>query len=116
MGFAPLAALGDPPIPADNPMSEAKIELGKMLFWDPRLGGDASTACVTCHEPDQGWAFSDSSVVIQPSVSPNGNNIAVVSDGNDGSSDVWVADPWYDGGEQDEERGPLHRRLRIACR
>ena len=56
----PLAALGEPPIPADNPMSEAKIELGKMLFWDPRLGGDASTACVTCHEPDQGWAFSDS--------------------------------------------------------
>lgn len=56
----PLEALGEPPIPADNPMSEAKIELGKMLFWDPRLGGDASTACVTCHEPDQGWAFGDS--------------------------------------------------------
>ncbi|HHI82807.1 MAG TPA: c-type cytochrome, partial [Rhizobiales bacterium] len=49
-----------PPIPADNPMSAKKIKLGKMLFWDPRLGGDASTACVTCHEPDQGWAFSDS--------------------------------------------------------
>ena len=30
-----------------------------MLFWDPRLGGDASTACVSCHEPSQGWAFSD---------------------------------------------------------
>ncbi len=57
--FPPLAALGDPPIPLDNPMSDAKVELGKMLFWDPRLGGDASTACVTCHEPDQGWAFGD---------------------------------------------------------
>lgn len=57
--FPPLAALGDPPIPADNPMSDAKVELGKMLFWDPRLGGDASTACVTCHEPDQGWGFND---------------------------------------------------------
>ncbi len=56
----PLAPLGDPPIPADNPQSDAKVELGKMLFWDPRLGGDASTACVTCHEPDQGWGFSDS--------------------------------------------------------
>lgn len=59
MAVPPLAALGEPPIPLDNPMSEEKIELGKMLFWDPRLGGDASTACVTCHEPDQGWAFSD---------------------------------------------------------
>ena len=57
--FAPLAPLGDPPIPLDNPQTDAKVELGKMLFWDPRLGGDASTACVTCHEPDQGWAFSD---------------------------------------------------------
>jgi len=55
----PLAPLGDPPIPADNPQSAEKIELGKMLFWDPRLGGDASTGCVTCHEPSQGWAFSD---------------------------------------------------------
>ena len=59
MAYPPLAPLGDPPIPADNPMSDAKVELGKMLFWDPRVGGDASTACVTCHEPDQGWAFSD---------------------------------------------------------
>jgi cytochrome c peroxidase len=56
---APLAPLGDPPIPLDNPQSQAKVELGKMLFWDPRLGGDASIACVTCHEPDQGWAFGD---------------------------------------------------------
>jgi cytochrome c peroxidase len=55
----PLAALGDPPIPDDNPMSVAKIELGKMLFWDPRLGGDASVSCATCHAPDQGWAFGD---------------------------------------------------------
>ncbi len=54
-----LLPLGDPPIPPDNKQSAAKIELGKMLFWDPRIGGDASTGCVTCHEPDQGWGFSD---------------------------------------------------------
>lgn len=55
----PLAALGAPPIPADNPQSAAKIELGKMLFFDSRLSGDASVSCATCHEPDQGWGFSD---------------------------------------------------------
>ena len=43
MAVPALAPLGDPPIPLDNPMSEAKVELGKMLFFDPRLGGDAST-------------------------------------------------------------------------
>lgn len=58
--YPALAPLGDPPIPLDNKMSDAKVELGKILFWDPRIGGDASTACVTCHEPDQGWGFGDS--------------------------------------------------------
>jgi len=54
-----LEPLGAPPIPADNPQTPEKIALGKMLFFDPRLGGDASTACSSCHEPAQGWAFSD---------------------------------------------------------
>ncbi|WP_426417633.1 cytochrome-c peroxidase [Aestuariirhabdus sp. LZHN29] len=54
-----LAPLGEVPVPADNPQSEAKVELGKLLFFDPRLGGDASIACVGCHEPNSGWAWSD---------------------------------------------------------
>jgi len=58
--YPPLANLGPVPVPDDNKMSDAKVELGKILFWDPRIGGDASTACVTCHEPDQGWGFNDS--------------------------------------------------------
>lgn len=56
---AALAPLGDPPIPADNKQSAAKVELGKLLFFDPRLGGDASVACGTCHEPSQGWGFAE---------------------------------------------------------
>ncbi|MFY2822554.1 cytochrome-c peroxidase [Ruegeria sp. MALMAid1280] len=52
---APLVALGEPPIPLDNPQTEAKIELGKMLFFDPRLGGNPSTPCSACHMPDVGW-------------------------------------------------------------
>lgn len=48
--YPPLTPLGEPPIPSDNQQTDAKVELGKILFWDPRLGGDASTACVTCHE------------------------------------------------------------------
>jgi cytochrome c peroxidase len=59
MDVPPLAALGPPPIPADNPQTPEKIELGRLLFFDTRLGGDASTACSTCHEPEQGWAFGD---------------------------------------------------------
>ncbi|WP_335342320.1 cytochrome-c peroxidase, partial [Sedimenticola hydrogenitrophicus] len=58
-GPAPLAPLGPPPIPPDNLQSDAKAELGKILFFDPRIGGDASTACSSCHEPEQGWAWSE---------------------------------------------------------
>jgi cytochrome c peroxidase len=58
-GPAPLAPLGDPPIPADNKQSDAKVELGKMLFFDPRIGGDASVSCASCHEPRQGWAWAE---------------------------------------------------------
>ncbi len=38
-----------PPIPADNPQTPAKIELGKMLFFDPRLSMDGTISCNSCH-------------------------------------------------------------------
>lgn len=55
-----LAALGPPPVPADNPQSEAKIELGKLLFFDSRVSGDGSISCASCHIPAAGWSFRDS--------------------------------------------------------
>ncbi len=55
----PLAPLGEPPIPSDNPMSDAKVALGKLLYFDPRLGGDASVSCATCHDPEQGWSWAE---------------------------------------------------------
>lgn len=33
-----------------------KVELGKKLFFDPRLSSDNSTSCATCHDPKKGWA------------------------------------------------------------
>ena len=43
------------PVPPDNQMSPGKVELGKLLFWDTRLSGDASTSCASCHDPTLGW-------------------------------------------------------------
>ncbi|MCH8322228.1 MAG: cytochrome-c peroxidase [Proteobacteria bacterium] len=54
-GVPPLATLPPPPIPADNPMTPEKVELGKKLFWEGRLSGNGSMACVMCHQPDLGW-------------------------------------------------------------
>lgn len=50
-GFPP------PPVPADNPMSAAKVALGRHLFHDPRLSGNRTQSCATCHQPAR--AFTD---------------------------------------------------------
>ena len=39
---------------ADNPVNEAKIELGRLLYFDPILSGDDSVSCAHCHHPDLG--------------------------------------------------------------
>ena len=46
-----------PRVPADNPMSEAKVKLGRYLFYDTRLSGNGTQACATCHQ--QALAFTD---------------------------------------------------------
>ncbi len=46
-----------PVVPADNPMTWSKVELGRQLFYDPRLSGDGSVSCASCHQP--GLAFTD---------------------------------------------------------
>ncbi len=51
----PIGALPEPPIPPDNPVTEEKVELGKLLFFDSRLAGDASNSCASCHDPKLGW-------------------------------------------------------------
>ncbi len=41
--------------PDDEPHSQAEIELGKTLFFDPRLSQDGSMSCASCHDPDLGF-------------------------------------------------------------
>ncbi len=55
----PLSLLPKMPEPSDNKTTDAKVELGRMLFFDPRLGGDASISCASCHDPEQGWAWAE---------------------------------------------------------
>ncbi|WP_419190497.1 cytochrome-c peroxidase [Saltatorellus ferox] len=47
-------ALGPPPVPAENPITESKRILGKALFWDEQLSSDSTVACGTCHIPSAG--------------------------------------------------------------
>lgn len=67
----PLPAwMAPPPVPDDNPMTPAKVDLGRHLFYDARLSRDGTVACASCH--DQARAFTD------------GRNLAVGVDGTVG--------------------------------
>ncbi len=64
------AWLPPPPVPADNPMSVAKVELGRRLFFDQKLSGPSYISCSSCHMPEH--AFSDPR---HPSVGVTGGKI-----------------------------------------
>ncbi|MED0670951.1 cytochrome-c peroxidase [Aneurinibacillus aneurinilyticus] len=53
--LAKFQPLGEMPVPADNPMSANKVELGKKLYFDPRLSGNNKTSCMSCHVPGAGY-------------------------------------------------------------
>lgn len=42
--------------PGYNPTTPAKVELGRLLFWDPLLSGPQDVACATCHHPQNAYA------------------------------------------------------------
>jgi len=46
-----------PRVPADNPMTAAKVELGRYLFYDQRMSVNRKSSCATCHK--QELAFTD---------------------------------------------------------
>ena len=62
-GSPPVVPLGLDlyvPAPDDNPITAAKVELGRRLFFDTRLSRDFTVACATCHHPER--AFTDGRV------------------------------------------------------
>jgi len=51
--FEPLPAI--PPIPAGSTMTAERIDLGRMLFFEPRISASGVISCATCHNPALGW-------------------------------------------------------------
>jgi cytochrome c peroxidase len=56
IGLLPLVVY-----PTNNSYSDAKAELGKKLYFDPRLSGSGQISCASCHDPD--LAFADGRTV-----------------------------------------------------
>ena len=52
----PLGLDANRPVPKDNPLTEAKVRLGRRLFFDPILSADGAVSCASCHDPAHGLA------------------------------------------------------------
>jgi cytochrome c peroxidase len=52
----PAVPAGLPPLPTDHAPTAEQIALGQLLFFDPRLAADGTTACSGCHLPARGWS------------------------------------------------------------
>jgi len=52
-----------PRVPADNPITAEKVELGRLLFHDTRLSGDGTVSCASCHQPERAYTDGRSRAV-----------------------------------------------------
>ena len=56
---SPPLGLPPVPVPADNPVTTKKIQLGRKLFFDRRLSINDTFSCAICHIPEQGFANNE---------------------------------------------------------
>jgi cytochrome c peroxidase len=52
----PLGLDAERAVPKDNPLTAARVRLGRRLFFDPILSADRTLACASCHDPGHGFA------------------------------------------------------------
>jgi cytochrome c peroxidase len=74
-----IGHLGPVPVPEGNPLSAAKVALGKKLFSDTRLSADSSVSCQTCHLPDHGFAVPQPLGPAYPSQRERRNSPALIN-------------------------------------
>jgi len=101
---------GSANIPDENAMSDDKIALGKLLYFDKRLSQNATIACASCHNPYHG--FTDPAAVSAGVGGKTGtrNSPTVINR-------LFSADQFWDGRAKDLEEqahGPLTNPVEMA--
>jgi len=86
---AGLGVAGPVPVPKNNPLTKAKIKLGKKLFFDDMLSGDGSMSCASCHDPDQGWTTHTRYSPAYPTITERRNSPTLV---NTAYAKIWIWD------------------------
>ena len=109
------------PGPPDNPMTRAKVELGRSLFFDERLSRNRTISCASCHDPER--AFTDGQPVAvgihgrrgtrnSPTVLNRAYSAFQFWDGRRTSLEEQTLDSIQNPLEMDLSIGELERRLR----
>jgi cytochrome c peroxidase len=64
--FVRTPPLGLPPVPSpeDNPITPARVELGRKLFFDRRLSHNNTISCAMCHVPEQGFTVNEMATAV----------------------------------------------------
>ena len=105
-GAQRIGPLGPVPVPAENPMTEAKVALGHQLFFDARLSVDGTRSCYSCHMNEDGNGGADPTAIGAadrplPRHSPVIWNVAYMSrfywDGRSGSLEAQALGAWGGG-------------------
>lgn len=78
------------PYPEDNPFTEAKRQLGKQLFYDPRLSGQNNISCSSCHIPGMAYEDGQPTTVGTPMMRLDRNTPTV-------QNLAWTPDLFWDG-------------------
>lgn len=109
------------PAPADNQMTPARIELGKSLYFDPRLSGSNWISCATCHNPALGWsdglptAIGEGQHVLHratPTILNTAYNAFQMWDGRFKTLEEQAVGPIEAAGEMNQEMGSLLAELK----
>jgi len=77
-------------IPADNPLTNEGVELGKFLFWEKKLSGDNTQSCGSCHLPEHGFSDPNQFSVGITGAIGNRQSMALMNLG-------WARDYFWDG-------------------
>ena len=98
------------PIPADNSQTDAKINLGRQLYFDGRLSANNEISCATCHDPKTGWAGHDATDTGVGGRVGNRNSGTIVNSG-------YMKYQFWDGraGSLEEQAlGPIHNPVEMG--
>lgn len=88
----PPQPLGPPPVPPGNPVTTAKVLLGKTLFWDEQLSSTRTVACGSCHQASRGGTDPRSLLGVARSLNPGPDQVLGTADDVVGSPGVPLQD------------------------